>query len=103
MTGFVSEQMKLVMEELRGAKEEVESYRLKYDGMFSVQSPHKGCYIPFARGLYTPSNLIMNSPHKECYVPFARGLYTPSNLIIIMFTSMQYTNQATCVVFINDM
>ena len=72
--------MKMVKEELRGAKGELESCRQKYDGMFSVKSPHKGCYVPFARDLYTPSNLI-----------------------IIMFTSMQYTNQATCVVFINDM
>ena len=95
--------MKMVKEELRGAKGEVESCRQKYDGMFSVKSPHKGCYVPFARGLDTPSNLIMNSPHKGRYVPFARDLYTPSNLIIIMFTSMQYTNQATCVVCINDM
>ena len=75
--------------------------------MFNVNSPYMGCYVPFARGLYSPLNLFImfmliqyfiqkydgmfngNSPYKGCYVPFARGLYSPLNLFI-MFMLIQY-------------
>ncbi|KAI0217861.1 hypothetical protein LSAT2_030399 [Lamellibrachia satsuma] len=46
-----NEQMKLVKEELRGAKTEVESCRQKYDGMFNVNSPYKGCFVACTRAV----------------------------------------------------
>ena len=40
--------MKLVKEELRGAKGEVETCRQKYDGMFII---YKGCSVACARAV----------------------------------------------------
>ena len=58
MTGFVSAQMKLLKEELRGAKAEVESCRQKYDGMFNGNSSYKGCYVLFARAIILHSTYL---------------------------------------------
>ena len=71
--------MKLLKEELRGAKAEVESCRQKYDGMFNVNSPRGAVF--HSLGPLFSTQLIYN----------------------VLVDTVLYRNTMTSVVFINGM